>query len=72
MEVVYGGCFNPPTIAHQEIISYLANHYDKVILIPTGNDYNKVGLIDYKNRVEMLNIIIKPYNNVVISTIEFE
>ena len=44
MEVVYGGCFNPPTIAHQEIISYLANHYDKVILIPTGNDYNKVGL----------------------------
>lgn len=48
MEVVYGGCFNPPTIAHQEIISYLANHYDKVILIPTGNDYNKVGLIDYK------------------------
>ena len=42
MEVVYGGCFNPPTIAHQEIISYLANHYDKVILIPTGNDYNKV------------------------------
>ena len=72
MEVVYGGCFNPPTIAHQEVISYLANHYDKVILIPTGNDYNKVGLIDYKNRVEMLNIIIKPYNNVVISTIEFE
>ena len=34
--------------------------------------YIKYGLIDYKNRVEMLNIIIKPYNNVVISTIEFE
>ena len=39
MEVVYGGCFNPPTIAHQEIISYLANHYDKVILI-TEDDLN--------------------------------
>lgn len=72
MEVVYGGCFNPPTIAHQEIISYLSSHFDKVILIPTGNDYNKVGLEDYKNRVEMLNIIIKPYHNVVISPIEFE
>lgn len=73
MNIVYGGSFNPPTKAHLNIIKKLLDEFEgaKVILLPVGNDYKKKELIDFKNRFEMLNLMIKPFSNkVIISDLE--
>ena len=67
---VYVGSFNPVHIGHIKIVNYLLDNYlDKVIIIPTGNYWDKTNLIDIKHRIEMLklfendNIIIDTENN---------
>ena len=54
----FGGCFNPPTIAHMEIAQKAIKecNLDKIIFIPMGNKYSKKDLIDFKFRYEMLKI----------------
>ena len=37
MKVVFGGSFNPPTIAHEKIIELLSKRYDEVIIVPNGS-----------------------------------
>ena len=41
--VVYGGAFNPPTLAHYKLaISVLKSiGADKLIFMPVGDNYNK-------------------------------
>lgn len=43
--IVYGGAFNPPTIAHEMIlqacIDYACDNDDEVWLLPSGNRYDK-------------------------------
>ena len=41
MKVVFGGSFNPPTIAHEKIIELLYKRYDEVIIVPNGRKYIK-------------------------------
>jgi nicotinate-nucleotide adenylyltransferase len=62
MNIVYGGSFNPPTKAHLNIIKKLLDEFKnaKVILLPVGNDYKKTSLIDFKYRVDMLQLMIEP------------
>ena len=62
---IFGGAFNPPHKMHKEIAIQLLdkNYLDKVIYVPTGNNYNKPGLLDGKDRVNMLNILIKDYKD---------
>ena len=67
MQVVYGGSFNPPTLAHLAIIEYLATRYEKLIVIPNGKLYVKNGLIDFNHRIEMLKIITNRFDNIEIS-----
>ena len=66
---VYGGAFNPPTVAHQHIISHIKNMYpqDTVIIVPVGNDYQKSTLIDFSHRYHMCQLAFK---EVEISTYE--
>ncbi len=54
----FGGCFNPPTIAHMEIAEKAIQecNLDKIIFVPMGNKYSKNDLIDFKFRYEMLKI----------------
>ena len=54
----FGGCFNPPTIAHMEIAQKAIEecNLDKIIFVPMGNKYSKSDLIDFKFRYEMLKI----------------
>eukprot|EP00727_Mastigamoeba_balamuthi_P012481 m51a1_g7856 hypothetical protein (208) ;mRNA; r:243627-248509 len=33
---VVPGCFNPPTVAHQEVVRALGRHYDRVVVLPCG------------------------------------
>ncbi len=72
MEVVFGGSFNPPTVAHYEIIKELSKKYDKVIVLPNGKSYGRKTLVDDKYRIDMLNLIIKEFDNVEVSGIEME
>lgn len=70
--VVFGGSFNPVTIAHESIISELSKRFDEVILVPNGNKYTRKDLIDDKDRVKMLEIVSEKFDNVVISDIELK
>ena len=45
----FGGSFNPVTKAHVELAKEITNKYklDKVIFVPVGDKYNKMGLMRY-------------------------
>lgn len=74
MNIVYGGAFNPPSLAHIEIVNKLLEKYPKsnVILLPVGNDYKKQELIDFNDRYKMLKLCFENNKRVIISTIENE
>ena len=61
MDIVYGGSFNPPTIAHfkiaKEVINLqpLADFY----FLPTGNVYHKSGLVSNRHRINMLKLLCR-------------
>ena len=59
MTIIYGGSFNPPTIAHYDIAKYILEKYPDSTLyfLPTNNLYNKDGLKDFNLRVKMLEIL---------------
>ena len=56
MHFMYGGSFNPPTRAHEAIVSCVKSHIglQTLVLVPVGNDYQKPELIDIKHRLNML------------------
>lgn len=72
MNIVYGGSFNPPTLAHLKIVNKLLEEYNNanIIVLPVGNSYNKPELIDFKHRFNMLEIMFKNENRVLISKLE--
>lgn len=72
MRVAFGGSFNPPTIAHEQIIAELAKRYEEVIIIPNGSRYHHKALVSDDKRYEMLKLICDKYHNVTISTLEFK
>ena len=53
---IFVGSFNPVHKGHIKIVKHLIeNKYlDKVIIIPTGNYWNKQNLIDIDDRINML------------------
>ena len=57
----FGGCFNPPTIAHIELIEQTIkdNNLDMVYFVPMGDLYKKENLIPAFHRVNMLKIAMK-------------
>ena len=59
MKIIYGGSFNPPTLAHYQIGEYLLNKYPKanLIFLPTSSLYHKNDLAENKYRLEMLQIM---------------
>lgn len=67
---VYVGSFNPVHKGHIKIVNHLLKEYlDKVIIMPTGNYWDKNDLINVEDRVNMLKfyendrIIIEKENN---------
>lgn len=57
---IFGGCFNPPHNMHKTIAETLIKkgYIDKAIFVPTGDTYDKKGLVSHLKRVEMLNIMV--------------
>ncbi len=72
MLIVFGGSFNPPTVAHLKIVKKLLSTYhgSQVLLLPVGNDYSKPELIDIKNRIEMLHLMFAHLDRVEVSDLE--
>ena len=55
---IYVGSFNPVHRGHIEIITHLLenDYLDKLVVIPTGNYWDKTNLIDVKHRIAMLKL----------------
>ena len=68
---IFGGSFNPPHRMHLNIALELIDkkYLDKVIYVPTGDMYNKEGLISFEDRFKMIDLMIKDYNNLSLSDI---
>lgn len=68
----FGGCFNPPTIAHIRLIEETIEkvNLDKVYFVPMGDLYEKEGLIEAKHRINMLNLAIKNNPKLEVSNIQ--
>lgn len=78
-DIVYGGTFNPPTIAHLNVIKYLITKFpdNNIIILPSNAFYKNSKVASFLDRVKMLellllNIDISNRKRVTISTIENE
>ena len=69
----FGGCFNPPTIAHIELIEKAIKdkNLDMVYFVPMGDLYKKENLIPAFHRVNMLKIAIKEKMEILNISIDF-
>lgn len=68
----FGGCFNPPTIAHIALAekTLIEANLDKVIFVPVGDFYKKKELSPAIDRYNMLKIACEGLKNIEISDIE--
>ncbi len=59
MNIVYGGSFNPPTVAHEAIIMELKKRFNpnNLIIMPTGSSYKRKDLLEFSHRYNMLKLI---------------
>lgn len=53
----FGGSFNPPTLAHFEIVKSALKevNLDKIVIVPMGDKYQKSGLIPFEHRYNMIS-----------------
>ncbi len=72
MVVVFGGAFNPPTIAHREIYFHIQKSvdFDVFIYLPVSNLYTKSSLIANVHRLNMLELMIEDLEKAVVSDLE--
>lgn len=70
--VFFGGSFNPPTIAHYNLIKQALKEYnfDKVYFVPVNDYYKKDNLISIDLRIEMLNLLCKNESDIEVLDIE--
>lgn len=72
---VFGGSFNPPTVAHinlaKQILKNMEN-VEKIIFVPVSTRYNKNGLAPDKERLNMLKTICETEKDLEVSDIELE
>ncbi len=57
--IIFGGSFNPPTLAHRDITEVLLQTYPDadVWLMPSGERHDKAGFLPSDQRLEMLEIV---------------
>ena len=65
MNIVFGGSFDPVTIAHQQIVDYIFKSYnvDNFIFICAGQSINKTTKASFDDRNRMLQIAFAHYGN---------
>lgn len=74
MVVVFGGAFNPPTLAHKEIYYLIEKKigFDHFIFLPVSNKYNKSTLIPDNYRIDMLSLLINELPKASLSLLEID
>lgn len=74
MVVIFGGSFNPPTLAHYEVAKHVLglSFVEHLLFVPVGDHYEKVGLISAFHRINMLEILVHQLPKAEISKIEVE
>lgn len=72
MIVVFGGSFNPPTIAHYQIAKYILAQLNcqQFLFLPVGDCYPKKGLISSVHRVAMLKLVCQQLKHASVSLTE--
>ncbi len=72
MVVIFGGSFNPPTIAHKVIYGHIDKYVcvDTFIYLPVSQKYAKENLIDNKHRLEMLKRMTRDLPKAKVSDME--
>ena len=70
----FGGCFNPPTIAHYELaLKAIENaRLDKLYFVPMGDYYKKEDLISAEDRFQMLKLMANKNSKLDVSRIQME
>lgn len=70
----FGGCFNPPTIAHFELALKALDEakLNKVYFVPMGDYYKKEGLLSAEIRFEMLEEMVKDDSRLEVSRIQMD
>ena len=72
---VFGGSFNPPTIAHIDLAKQILeniNNVEKVVFVPVSTRYNKDGLASDEERFNMLKNICQNEDKLDVSSIELD
>lgn len=72
---VFGGAFNPPTVAHINLAKQVLeemNEIEKVIFVPVSTKYNKKGLASDDDRFNMLKSICNSQENLEVSDLELK
>ena len=67
----FGGCFNPPTIAHIELIKKAIKEHNlnKVYFVPMGDKYQKENLIPAYHRIKMLELVLKDNMDMIFNSV---
>jgi nicotinate (nicotinamide) nucleotide adenylyltransferase len=52
-EAIYGGAFDPPTLAHQWIVKELSRRFDRVAVVPTFKSRDKKEVMPYSIRLNL-------------------
>ena len=70
----FGGCFNPPTIAHYELALKALKRakLDKIYFVPMGDYYPKEGLVSAEDRFQMLKEMTKKNVKLDVSRIQMD
>ena len=72
---VFGGSFNPPTVAHIELAKQVLKNIkdlDKIVFVPVSTKYNKKGLAPDEDRFNMLETICSNEDNLEVSRVELD
>lgn len=72
---VFGGAFNPPTVAHVELAKQVLKgieNVEKIIFVPVSTKYNKRGLAPDEDRYQMLKAICDEAEGLEVSSIELD
>jgi len=72
--IIYGGSFNPPSLAHITLSQQLIRNLGakELLFIPVGDHYNKNELVAAYHRVNMLKLACRQDSRLSVNTVEID